>query len=145
MRAFKSVVSVLPGPMVLFVTKWLDLFLFIPVFVHPHWQTSAQNASLGLGSLVAVVLCLLHRKPETADDENLRRRSRQFLYLTLAGFFLCWLCHFVINRPFFVPAASEIQDVWFLFFVATMTLMVAAITFAVLSRREERSGWFWWI
>jgi hypothetical protein len=139
MKDLKTVFSILPGPAVLFVTKWLNLFLYTPL-VYPNWQKNAENISLAIGSFAAIALCLVYRN---APSKKLVQIGKYLLLATAVGIAICLGLWFILGRAFSNPIAQPLQDSWFICFVATMTLMVATISIGSLSIRDKRPSRFW--
>jgi hypothetical protein len=142
MRAFKAIAAIVPGPAVLFVTQWLNLFAATNL-TSPEWQTSAEQLSIAGGSFVAVTLSILLRDAQKA---RLKLWAWIGFVLTLACLGACWGIWFHLGPPGpgqrapFEPGSW--RDVWEGIFVLAMILLVATISVAALSL-EERSKWFW--
>jgi hypothetical protein len=142
MKAFKAISAIVPGPAVLFVTQWLNLFS-VTNLTSPEWQTSAERLSLAVGSFVAVILSILLRD---AQKPRLKVWAWIGFVLTLVCVGACWGIWFYLGPPGpgqRGPAEpGRWRDVWEGVFVLAMVLLVATISLAALSL-EERSKWFW--
>jgi hypothetical protein len=143
MRNFKAIAAIIPGPALLFVGKWLDLFSRTHL-TSPEWEDNAQQLALAVGAFVAVVLSIGLRN---AGEVFLKALTWVGFWLTLAGLSACWGIWFYLGPPSpgqHAPANPPMwRDVWYALFVTAMVLLVATITVAGLSVEKKNSRWFW--
>jgi MFS family permease len=142
MSRLKAVAAAVPGPAVVIVGKWLDLFSQTPI-ANPEWEDGATKFALAVGAFVATVLCLVSR------DINRNR----LIILTLVGFGLtlvclavCWGIWFHLGPPKFGERAKDStgwQDLWETFYIAGMILLITTISAGSLAQRDEWPVVFW--
>jgi hypothetical protein len=107
MRAFKAIAAIVPGPAVLFVTQWLNLFAATNL-TSPEWQTSAEQLSIAGGSFVAVTLSILLRDAQKA---RLKLWAWIGFVLTLACLGACW-CNKITTPRLVRAQRTDAFDGW---------------------------------
>jgi len=80
-KQLKAFAAVVPGLAVQSISRWFNLFVNTPL-AHPKWAVDAQNLSLGIGALVAVILCIVDAPK---GKEGLRSRAKTLFILTIIG------------------------------------------------------------
>jgi hypothetical protein len=138
-KAWKTIASIVPGPAVVWVGKWLDLFSRTHL-TYPEWQDDAQNTAAAVGTFVAIIICL--------TLNGVRRTLLKWMTLlgsiaTLSLLAACWTLWFQLGKA--MPAAEVMlrQDIWKGLYITAMVMMVATISVGALSLREESSKIFW--
>ncbi|MCK1548306.1 hypothetical protein IVB11_04385 [Bradyrhizobium sp. 177] len=139
MKTFKTIAAFVPGPTIAFVSEWLDLFSHT-ILAHPSWQKSAEEISLGLGTLTAVTLAGLKRKSRPA---GLKALAKKLSIWTLGFFISCLVLWFILGRGFAASSAAWLKDIWFVCFIAFMVLAIATVTIVAMSFGDERPTIFW--
>ena len=139
MDRVKAFAAVLPALAIYAVSSWLDLFVHTRL-AYPNWAIEAEQISLGAGAFVAIIICFAD-----ADKSRTRIRSHASVItiLAIAGIFACLLIYVLLGRGFVNSQAGLLQYIWFFVFIATMTLVIAAIAEASLLLKHERSAIFW--
>jgi hypothetical protein len=108
MRVFKILGGVLPGPVLIFIGKWLDLFTYTNL-TSPVWRYDAQNIALGIGAFVAVVLSI--GLNQTRKD-TLRVLTWIGFGITLVLLAACWGIWFHLGPPGPERLAPTAPTVW---------------------------------
>jgi hypothetical protein len=136
----KKIAAIVPGPAVVFIGKWFELFSSTPLG-YPQWQHDAENIALLISAFIAIVLCLILR---SAPRGLLLGLTLAGLVLTLIFLVAClWIRH-RLGIP--EPSISDVrwwQDIWEYVYIAAMVFLVATITVGGLYEGEARPWVFW--
>ena len=54
----KKIAAIVPGPAVVFIGKWFELFSSTPLG-YPEWQHDAENIALLISAFITIVLCFI--------------------------------------------------------------------------------------
>jgi hypothetical protein len=143
MKTPKALSAALPGPAVLFVGEWLDLFTEVGL-ASPEWQVGAHKAALAIGAFVSVALSMLLRD----SDVRLLKRSGWALFgLTIAALLGCWAIWFHLGPPppggLATANPAWWRDIWRVVYVVAMVLLVTTLTVASLTLEKKNSAVFW--
>lgn len=141
MKVWKTIATVIPGPAVLFIGKWLDLFSETHL-TYPNWQLGAERIAIGASAVVAILLSILL---SGVSKEALKGWTWAGFALTILGLAGCWGIWFHLGPS--MPAADAVwwQDVWQGLYIVTMVLLVATVTLAAMTLQEDKPKTFWWI
>lgn len=141
MDIWKKISTVVPGPAILFVGTWLDLFSST-FLVYPNWQLEADRLSLALGALVSIVLSIL-LSGKTA--ETLRRLAWAGFVLALVFLGACAGIWFHLGSPLPPEAVQWWHDVWRFVYILAMVSTVATITLAAMSLQSRAPKLYLWL
>jgi TRAP-type C4-dicarboxylate transport system permease large subunit len=136
----KKVAAIVPGPAVVFIGKWFELFSSTPLG-YPQWQHDAENIALLIGAFIAIVLCLILK---SSPKRLLFAFALAGLVLTLVAVAVClWIRHHLGTPTTSISDVRWWQDIWEYFYIAAMVLLVATITLAGLYEGEAHPWVFW--
>jgi hypothetical protein len=142
----KAIAAAVPGPAVVFVGKWLELFSVTHI-ANPEWEDGATRIAVGVGAFIAVILSLV------LNGVNVNRD--RLVVITLVGFGLtlvflagCWGIWYYLGPP--NPGELDSyrpvwQDRWQTAYVFGMIFLITSISTGVLSQRDERPLLFWFV
>lgn len=142
MKALKNVSAVVPGLALVFVGKWLELFSTTRL-THPEWQPWADEIALGAGAFVAVFLCI-----GMGGVPKRKLRFWSWICFTLTLLFLagCWFVRMNLGPPRpgeIAPDPIFWQGVWQTLYILAMILLIATLTLAALTLKQDKPVWFW--
>jgi hypothetical protein len=132
----KNIVQVVPAPLVIWVTQWLDLFS-LSVFTYPGWRIQAQNTAAALGVVAAIAIALTLKG---ARVSFLRRSAIFSLVIAVGILAACWYIWVRLGNAMSAQDAKWLQDVWEGLYILAMVLIVATISMGLLSiKRRKRN------
>lgn len=138
-KLWKTVGTVVPGPALLFAGKWIELFSATQLS-YPGWAAAADRLALGISTAVAVLLSVALKDTSKPVLKGLLWAG--FL-LFIVGILACSIFWFRLGSPMSPADVSRLQTFWEAAYVATLVDLVATITVAALSLREDKPKWFW--
>lgn len=130
---------IVPGPFVLWVGKWLDLFSRSNL-TYPGWQSEAQNTALALGAVAAILTGLIFGK---ATQSRLRMLTIVGTVITFIFIASCWLIWHLLGKGMPPSQAKSLQDLWEGVYIASMVLLVVTITMGALSLGQTKRKMTW--
>ncbi len=143
MSAPKVIAAAVPGPAVLFVGEWLDLFTNAGL-ASPEWQVGAHSAALAIGAFVALVLSILLK---SAGGRTLHALAWGLFILTVVALGACLAIRFHLRPP--TPGGLAVTDpdfwreLWRLIYIVAMVLLVATVAVASLTLEKKSAVLFW--
>src|SRR5262249_7980090 len=138
-KAWKTIAAAVPGPIVLWAGQWFELFSRTHL-IYPEWQRDAEDTALALGVFSAISIC---STLNGFSRSRLRRLAGYGFLLTVTFLAACWAIWFHLGKG--MPSADAMfwQDIWKGLYILAMMLLVATISVAALSAREETNKAFW--
>lgn len=125
----KKIAAIVPGPAVVFIGKWFELFSSTPLG-YPQWQHDAENIALLISAFIRAFVRTYSGR--IRDDLNPPDRC-------------LWIRH-RLGTP--EPSISDVtwwQDIWEYVYIAAMVSLVATITVGGLYEGEAHPVVFWTI
>ena len=141
MNLFKVVAACVPGPIVLWLNAWLDLFSGIALSL-PKWEHEAHLWAAALGSLSSLVVVLFLRSTAKKRLRILGITAFAVALLAFACGVRYWL---LLGEPMEASHALQLQDRWEIAFVVGMTSVSATVTLGALYAREQNKRFAAWI
>ena len=142
MNPLKALSAATPGPAVVIIGKWLNLFSGT-IIAYPEWQVDATNLAIAVGAVVAIAL------PFTMENiAKTRLRTLGIILLSLM-FVLVVICvaiwfHLGPPDPGQVRANVPLwHDIWELSYVSAMICLIGSVTLLTLSIDERHRILFW--
>lgn len=144
MNPVKALSAAAPGPALVIIGKWLNLFS-TTIVAYPEWQADATNLALAIGTVFAIAL------PFAVGDVD-KARVRIFGALCLLIMFvfvmICLFIWFHLGPP--DPGQTRVNvplwhDIWELVYISAMVLLIVAITLLTLSIDDRHNVLFWFI
>jgi hypothetical protein len=142
MKALKTIVSVIPGPALVFVGQWMKM-LSSTSLANPVWQNAADKIALGLGAILTVFIAIGWAD---AGKEDLKYYFRVGCGVVIAGLAICWGTWLALGPP--TPGTKSLDSTWWQGFwetvyVVTQATLVGTISVGALSIKEEKPWLFW--
>jgi hypothetical protein len=141
MNLFKLVAACVPGPIVLWLNAWLDLFSGTALS-HPKWEHGAHLWAAAIGSFVSMVIVLFLRRTAQKHLKVLGIIAFAVALLSFAGCVRYWL---LLGQPMEASRALQLQDRWEIAFVVGMTSVSATVTLGAMYAREKNKKLAMWI
>jgi hypothetical protein len=141
MNAFKVVAACVPGPIVLWLNAWLDLFSGTALS-HPKWEHEAHLWAAAIGSFVSLVVVLFLRR---TAQKRLKILGMIAFAVALLAFAFCAKYWLLLGEGMEASRALQLQDRWEIAFVLGMTSVSATVTLGAMYARERNKNFAAWI
>jgi hypothetical protein len=141
MNLFKVVGACIPGPIVLWLNAWLDLFSGTAL-THPKWEHEAHLWAAAIGSFVSLVVVLFLRR---TAQKRLRVLGIIAFAVTLIAFAVCTRYWLLLGEPMEATRALQLQDRWEIAFVVAMASVSGTVTLGAMYARDQTKNFAAWI
>jgi hypothetical protein len=129
MKSLKTLMAIVPGPLIGWVNQWAGIFGRTGVVANPVWQHSADLTAASIATVMAVSLWAILRQKNKGTIDVLILFG---LSATVILFGACVIFHFYLDKPHSRDLSESLIHTWFGIYVIMIQMAIGTVTLAAI-------------